>query len=199
MENYFNNHKTFIYLLVIFFALFIGTTIFIFMNSSPNKVEKKEETNITEKRAETITSIVATEGTMTLETAKTDISSTDQEISIDVVVDSSGKNIAGYDLALNYDPIAFDFVSATSNLPDFKIYSYNRGDHISLLGTKTLQTQLSTVFSKTNIISLVFKPNKKGSFSFSLKSEIGKDKTDLVTDKTEILNPALSQMTVNVK
>jgi len=199
MENYLQNHKAFFYLLLIFFAVFAGTGIFIVMNTTskkPAEINKGLSQTVTESII--VPSVPATEGTLSLTTAKAQVLATDKEFVVDIVADSNGKSITGYDLALNYDPIAFDFVRATSSLTDFKVYSYNRGNYLSFLVTKVPQSEKSSVFAQTKIISIVFKPNKKGAYNFSLKSEINKDKTDLVTDKTEILNPVLNGLEVKV-
>ncbi|MFA6016812.1 MAG: hypothetical protein WC744_01865 [Patescibacteria group bacterium] len=199
MENFIKNHKAFFYLLLIFFAIFSGTGIFITLNTSskqPTVVNKELSKTVTESVV--VSSDPATEGALSLTTIKDKVLSTDREFVVDIIADSNGKNITGYDLALSYDPIAFDFVKATSSRTDFKVYSYNRGNYLSFLVTKLPQSEKTSVFAQTKIISVVFKPNKKGAYNFSLKSEINKDKTDLVTDKTEILNPILSGLEVKV-
>ena len=110
----------------------------------------------------------------------------------------TGKISPGYDLVLAYDPMAFEFVGATSSLVDFKIYSYKRDGYLSFLATKTLQNQASSVFAQTKIADLVFKPIKSGRFNFSLKSVMSNDKTDLVTDKTEVISPKLNELEIEV-
>jgi len=188
------NKTIFVYLLVIFFAVFIGTSIFLILN---NKKPLSEKETITTTMI--IPTVKPTQGSLNLKIENGEISlSRDKEIKIDLVADSNEKNIVGYDLVLSYDPLAFDFVKATSNLADFKIYSYKRDNYLSFLATKTLQSQTSSVFIQTKIASLVFKPIKTGKFSFSLKPLIGKDKTDLVTDKTEVINPKLNELEIEV-
>ncbi len=193
MDNTQGKNKIFVYLLVIFFAIFIGTGIFLVANN--------KKTTINEQAASTsiIPTTEPTQGSLNLKIENEEISlSTDKELKIDLIADSNEKNIIGYDLVLSYDPLAFDFVKATSDLADFKIYSYKRDGYLSFLATKTLQSQTSSVFTQTKIASLVFKPIKAGKFSFSLKPLMGKDKTDLVTDKTEVLNPKLNELEIEV-
>lgn len=199
MENYLENHKAFFYLLSIFFAVFAGTGIFIAMNTTSKKpavVNKGLSQTVT--KSIIVPSAPVTEGALSLTSTKSQVLSTDEEVVVDIVADSNGKNITGYDLALNYDPIAFDFVKATSSRTDFKVYTYNRGNYLSFLVTKVPQSDQTSVFAQTKVISLVFKPNKKGNYKFSLESKIDKDKTDLVTDKTEILDPVLNGLEVKV-
>ena len=189
------NNKIYTYLLVIFFAVFVGTSIFLILN---NKKPLSEKETITTTMI--IPTVKPTQGLLNLKlfgNEKISLSG-DKELKIDLVADSNEKNIVGYDLVLSYDPLAFDFVKATSNLADFKIYSYKRDGYLSFLATKTLQSQTPSVFTQTKIASLVFKPIKAGKFSFSLKPLMGKDKTDLVTDKTEVINPKLNELEIEV-
>ncbi|KKS44945.1 MAG: hypothetical protein UV09_C0052G0003 [Candidatus Gottesmanbacteria bacterium GW2011_GWA2_42_18] len=187
-------NKVFVYLLIIFFAAFVGTGIFLVVNN--------KKTTINEQAASTsiIPTTEPTQGSLNLKLFGNEKISllTGQELSIDLIADSNEKNIVGYDLVLSYDPSSFDFVKATSDLVDFKIYSYKKDSYLSLLATKILQSQTTSVFAQTKIASLVFKPLKAGKFIFSLKSLIGKDRTDLVTDKTEVLNPKLNELEIEV-
>jgi len=189
------NKTIFIYLLVIFFAVFVGTSIFLILNNKKPPAEKE-----TIATTVIIPTVKPTQGLLNLKlfgNEKISLSG-DKELKIDLVADSNEKNIVGYDLVLSYDPLAFDFVKATSNLADFKIYSYKRDGYLSFLATKTLQSQTSSVFTQTKIASLSFRPMKAGKYSFSLKPLIGKDKTNLVTDKTEVLNPKLNELEIEV-
>lgn len=185
----------FVYLLVIFFAVFIGTGIFLILNSKkPRSVKEIITTTVI------IPTVVPTQGSLNLklsENGKISLS-TGKELKIDLVADSNAKNVVGYDLVLSYDLSSFDFVKATSDLPNFKIYSYKKDNYLSFLATKNLQGQTSAVFTQTKIASLSFKPMKAGKYRFSLKPLMGKDKTDLVTDKTEVLNPKLNQLEIEV-
>lgn len=182
----------FVYLLAIFLAVFVGTGIFLVLNNN-NSASKKGETTMT-----SIPTSVPTQGSLSLKLAGGATVTKDSEVQIDLFADSNEKNIVGYDLVLSYDPSSFDFVKATSNLADFKIYTYKKDGYLSFLATRSLQSQTSSIFTQTKIASLVFKPIKAGKFTFSLKPLMGKDKTDLVTDKTEVINPKLNDLEVKV-
>lgn len=200
MDNIQGKNKIFIYLLVIFFAVFIGTGIFLVANNKKTTInEQAASTSIIKEEKMIIPTAELTQGSLNLKLENEEISlSTDKELEINLVADSNEKNIVGYDLVLSYDPSSFDFVGATSNLADFKIYSYKRDGYLSFLAAKTLQSQTSSVFTQTKIASLVFRPVKTGKFTFSLKPLIGKDKTNLVTDKTEVINPKLNELEIEV-
>ena len=126
------NNKIYVYLLVIFFAVFVGTGIFLILSNKKPPAEKEAITT-----SSTIPTAEPTQGSLNLKLENEEISlSTDKELKIDLIADSNEKNIVGYDLVLSYDPLAFDFVKATSNLADFKIYSYKRDGYLSFLATK---------------------------------------------------------------
>src|SRR3989338_7238973 len=148
MENNQGKNKIFVYLLVIFFAAFVGTSIFLVLNNKKPLSEKEAITTTI-----TVPTVKPTQGSLNLKLfGKEEISlSTDKELKIDLVADSNEKNIVGYDLVLSYDPLAFDFVKATSNLADFNIFSYKRDNYLSFLATKSLQSQTSAVFAQTKI------------------------------------------------
>lgn len=197
MENNQNKNMFFTYLLVVFLAIFVGTGIFLVFNNK-NSVPKDEETakDTAIKQEQTV---VPTQGSLSLVLANGSTSVTvNSEVQVDLIADSNENNISGYDLALSYDPLAFDFVKATSNLTDFKIYTYKKNNYLSVLGIKSLQSQIPSVFTQSKIASLFFKPVKAGSYNFSLKPSIETDKTDFVTDKTEVLNPQLNDLEILV-
>ncbi|MFH0979871.1 MAG: cohesin domain-containing protein [Candidatus Roizmanbacteria bacterium] len=196
MENNQSNNKIFIYLLVMFFAFFIGTSIFLIINKQQPPPGNETETPTVVPLAET----EPTEGTLNLVFDQEEETSfpKGEEITINLEADSMEKNIVGYDVVLSYDPLAFEFVKATSVLADFKIYSYKKDSYLTLLGTKILQSQTPSVFDKTKIVSLVFRPLKAGQFDFALKPVFNKDKTDFITDETKILSPALNELKVEI-
>lgn len=198
METGNEKNKIFIYLLVVFFAFFVGTSIFLIINNKQQPLSEKEMTT-----APTVippAEIKSTEGALSLildQEGETSFPK-NEELIINLEADSMEKNISGYDVVISYDPLAFEFVKATSLLADFNIYTYKKDNYLTFVGTKTLQSQASSVFDKTKIMNLAFRPLKAGQFDFALKSVFNKDKTDLITDKTEILSPALNELKVEI-
>jgi len=201
MENNQPANKIFIYLSVVFLAFFVGTGIFLVLNNKKSPAEKEVITTSSTIKQEKmiIPTVKPAQGSLNLTPENKEISlSGDKELIIDLVADSNEKNIVGYDLVLSYDPLAFNFIKATTDLVDFKIYSYRRDNYLSFLAAKSPQSQTLSVFTQTKIASLVFRPLKAGKYSFSLKPLIGKDKTDLVTDKTEVLNPVVNNIIITI-
>jgi hypothetical protein len=205
-----NKNKVFIYLLIIFFAVFVGTGLFVGMDSKKQQsattnegasTTTKEDVATLKQENMVIPTVPPTVGALSL-TSAASYALTDN-VTLNLEGQSFGKNIVGYDTIIYYDPLSFEFIESKSNLADFKIYSYNRGNYLLLTAVKSLDSQTPTVLgSETGnqpMASIVFKPKKIGKSNFSLRQSAGQDVTDLVTDQTEVLNPALSDLSVEIK
>lgn len=188
-------NKIFVYLLGGFFILFVATQIFLISNNKKNQPEP----NSTEQEQVVSTPTMApSTGSLTL-TSESSTFPVGGNVTISLSAESNEKNIVGYDVVLLYDPVNFEFISAESKLPDFKIYSYKKSGYLVLTGVKNLGSQTPTVFDKTDIADLAFQPKKAGQYTFSLKTSSDKDKTDFITDNTEVLNPVLNELTVDIE
>lgn len=206
-------NKIFIYLLVVFFAVFVGTGLFVGMG---NKKNQQPQTESNQDSATTVKEDVATlkqenlvmptvaptEGSLSL-TTKAESYTVSDTVMVDLEGQSQGKNIVGYDVIIYYDPLSFEFIEAKSSLSDFKIYSYNRGNYLLLTAVKSLDSQTPTILGAADknqpMASVSFKPKKTGKFNFSLRQSAGQDVTDLVTDQTEVLMPMLTDLSVEIK
>jgi hypothetical protein len=226
MENDQEKNKIFKYLLVVFFAVFIGTGIFMLLSGRPknpnekistvrvtdtqkinnNGVDFPEETTAIIPTAATVSTVGATITTVpssTSMTLETDLPGGKMKvgdmIELSLFADSNGKNIVGYDVVMSYDSLAFDFLRGLSSLSDYHIYTYKKGHFFTITGLKTLQSSPSPMTKANKLATLTFEATKTGQFEFSLLSSNDKDKTDLITDKTEVLIPTLNKVVVEVK
>jgi len=194
-------NKIFMYLLVVFFAVFVGTGIFLVVfNQKTGRQKANVEDNSTtmlkqEKMA--IPTVAPKDGGFDLETDN-DLLVKGEMADITVIADSGGKNIVGYDLVMTYDPLAFEFIDAKSLIDDYTVYSYKRSGYISITAVSKLQSQ-GKPFSAEEVIKLSFETKKRGKYDFSLSAAEGVDKTDMVTDQTEVLNPALGRLTIETE
>jgi len=82
---------------------------------------------------------------------------------------------------------------------DFTIFKFDRPSHLSLTAVKNLNSKTPTVLNKTPMVELVFKAVKPGTFSIVLQSDIDKESTKMVDEKTNILYPNLSSVMITVK
>lgn len=188
------NNKTLSYIFAGLLVLLISTGLFVTRFNN----QKKENSAATTVATTVAPTMRPTEGYLRI--VSNDIKkifNRGEKISLDLEASSMDKNIVGYDIILSYDPLAFDFVSVDTAISDYKIYSYKRDGYITLTAMKNLSSTPSPL--KGKIASLVFKSLKQGIFKFSLKPSIGLEKTNFVTDKTEVLNPELNEIDVTIK
>lgn len=190
------NNKTLIYLLITFLAVFVVSGAFMFFS---NKKTERTISNelISQAVSEEITQpkTEPTEGFMKLTLDKGSYMK-GEKVFINLEADSGDKSVVGYDVILSYDPLAFEFVSATSSLSDYKLYSYKKENYLTLTAVKNLSSALSPL--KSRIATLVLSPIKSGEYSFSLESSINSEKTHMVTDDTEVLSPELNGVMIKI-
>jgi hypothetical protein len=226
MENEAEKNKIFKYLLVVFFAVFIGTGIFLLLsNKSKNPKEKISSVRIDDTQntndgvdfPEEPTAVIPTNAPATTTNTTTTVTATPSSTSmtlathlsgaqmkvgdmveLSLFADSNGKNIVGYDVVIYYDSLAFDFKRGLSSLSDYNIFTYKKGHYFTITGLKTLQSVPSPMTKANKLATLTFEATKLGSFEFALKPSNNADKTDLITDKTEVLVPELNKVIVNV-
>jgi hypothetical protein len=198
-ENNQGKNNIFIYLLVVFLAIFFGTGIFLFISNS--KTKQGNETAATSSTIKEEKMIIPTEmpvnSSLLLSTAVTPVKLNNNFI-VNVTANSGEKNIVGYDLILYYDPSLTEFVKAESLLPGFQIYTYKHNNYVVITAVKGLQNESLSVFSENKILSFTFRGLKIGKGSLSLKNSSGNEKTKLVTDKTESLNPKLNDLQIEI-
>lgn len=183
------NSKIYFSILLIFFLIFLATSLLLKKSSKPK----------TRPNFSVVPTASSTYGYLKLQTVgKITRFPVGQPINLSVMADSGGENIVGWDLLIVYDTAAFDFVKASSNLPDFKTYSYKWPNHISITGIKLLQNQNPSVFKSTNVATLVFQPKKTGRFTLMLKDSLGKERSQLVNTATKKIFPQLNQLTIEI-
>ena len=134
-----NKNKIFIYLLVVFFAVFIGTGLFLLLSGKSKAPSEKINTVKIDENVDTnsdfpvedqnqglvIPTVIPTSGSLTLVTNLPDNQmNVGDMVELKLVADSNGKNIVGYDVVMYYDSLAFDFDKALSMLPDYNIFTY---------------------------------------------------------------------------
>ncbi len=193
--------KIYFYLLIIFFAIFVGSGLFLALaNKDGTGNQQAVATSTAGSGQQDI--ILATpapkQGLFSILPSSNTTSVGDQ-VTFNIKADSNNKNIVGYDLLVFYDPLSFNFINATSDLPNFKIYNYAKANYISLTAIKNPQDKTASTFFNTDVLNLTFKAVKVGQSTFSLKSKAGSETTDMTTDKSEVLNPALNNVTISVK
>lgn len=201
MENQENKNKLFIYLLVVFFAIFVGSGIFLLINNKPKEKNQEQEAISTTTVNEENMTIEETKLTRGFLKLKTDFSEVKvgEDVDIDISADSDGENITAYDILLTYNPLVFDFVKAVSLDDNFQVYSYKKDDRLTLTVIKTSQDLTPSIFKEDPVIRLTFKPKKVGQYSFEIISSYDQEITKFVNDKTEVINPEVNKIDLIVK
>ncbi|MEK7597323.1 MAG: hypothetical protein AAB441_01615 [Patescibacteria group bacterium] len=197
-----NKSKIFTYLLVIFFAMFIGTGIFLLVSSRQVVVkEGAPSTSATIKRQMIFPTEAPKRGKIKLIENKSEepVSlKTNPYLSLNIVASSDGENVSAFDVLISYDPLAFDFVEAVSLDPAFQVYSFRKDKHLTLTVVKTSQDQNLSVFSGKAVVKLSYKPKKDGDFTFTILSVSDKETSKFVNEKTEVIYPGVNAIKVTV-
>lgn len=199
-----NKNKIFIYFLVVFFAVFIGTSIFLIISNQKNPPKNQPQQasatySIKEGKLNIPTSIPS-RGLINLKLTDTNVSNfvNGNLINFTLTGDSDGEDVTAFDVLINFDPLAFDFVSAQSTLPSFKIYSFVKNNRLTLTVVKTSLDKIPTVFKETSLANLVFKSKKTGRYNFGILPSSGQETTKFVNTKTEIIYPSINSINVTV-
>lgn len=191
------NNRIYIYPLVVFLAIFVGTGIFLIISNKKTlpKQEAVSTLSIKQKKM-VIPTLIPTKGFINLKNNSA-VNKINSPINLSLIADSDGENVTAFDTIISYDPVSFDFVKADSVNQNFKIYSYKGNNSLTLTVVKTGQNSI-TIFKGEAVARLVFQPKAKGNFAFTILSSSGKETTKFVNDKTRIINPKVNQVKVTV-
>ncbi len=195
MENPQTNNKIFVYLLVGFFAVFIGTGIFLLVSNRPSIKQEAPATTSTIQQGQMVVPTAAPKrGEMKLVLEKSG-----EQVLLNLLADSDKENVTAFDVLVGYNPLSVDFVSAVSLDPAFQVYSFTKSNHLTLTVVKTSQDSTESVFAGKPVIKLTFKPKKSGDFTFGVLSTSDKETSKFVNEKTEVIYPKVSEVSVTVK
>ena len=185
-------NNIFVYILIIFFAVFVGSGIFLVINNK--KINNKEQAVSTSIVVPTAT---VTKGLINLKSS-TIVNSISNQLNLGLVVDSNSENVTAFDVVISYDSASIDFVRADSNNPSFKVYPYKKNNRLTLTVVKTGLSSEPSIFKGEEIVKLVFNPKTKGDFSFKVLNSFEKETTKFVNEKTEIIYPGVNEIKVTV-
>ncbi|MFA9289372.1 MAG: hypothetical protein ACEQSA_05865 [Weeksellaceae bacterium] len=122
-----------------------------------------------------------------------------QDLTLDVVASSTGKDITGYDVLIYIDRTMFDIVSVTSDLPNFSIYQFDKKTHLTVTGIKDLQDRTQSIFDNTILLKVVVRPKQVGSGTVSLYKSEGKEKTQLVDAQVTVIEPQIGSSQISIQ
>lgn len=192
-------NNIFIYLLVLFFSIFLGTSLFLIVNkeriSNSNNLSQKKDVNYSGKKNDFQEK--KTIGYFKLK-ADNKSYSLNNEIKVFLIADSQNKNISGFDIILNFNKKNFDFIKANSLLSDFDIYPSVDGDRLILTGVKSLSSKKPISFNNTSLLEIIFKAKNRGNFDLLLEDQFVKNKTKMVDEETNVLKPNLENLNLEI-
>ncbi len=145
------------------------------------------------------TKVIVNEGSLTLKigsgSAKKDL---DKDFVVNVLADSKGKDIVGYDVIVEFDAKKLDFVRVDSTLPDFTIYKQADTGKLSLTGVKKIASNSINILSGQAIVSLTFKAKASGVTLLSIIKEKGKEVSELIDKDTKTYYPSVNSINLEI-
>lgn len=121
-----------------------------------------------------------------------------QNLVVDVLASSDKEDVVAFDTMMGYDQDAFDLVSVSSLLPSFSVSRHDQDGYVSVTAYQPPEVDARVVMKDTPVLRYVFSPKKAGFYTFSILSTSEKEKTQLVTTKTDRLFPEVSELTVEM-
>lgn len=115
-----------------------------------------------------------------------------------ISLDATSKDlVAGYDVILSYDKANLERQSAQSLAPAFRIFTFERGGHLSISATKNVAMQEPVLFTQSPLLSFTFIAKKKGTYIFSLKA-VGNESSKFVNEAAAVTYPETSDISIEI-
>ena len=186
-------------LLILAFVLLVASIVGYFMSRQmqPNQNSAKTQTEISPSVAPTLIPYPVKGLFVLKEQSGLKSAKVGDSIVIDLIATSSTDTVAGYDAILSYDENVFERQSIQNKLDTFRIFTYNRGSHVSISGTKNLQTTEPIRFKDTVVLSFTFKAKQKGAYTFSL-SAVGNESSKLVNESAQVTYPEIKDFRLEI-
>lgn len=121
-----------------------------------------------------------------------------QPINLQIIADSAGVDIVGFDLLLKYDSEAFSKPIATTTLQGYTVVTSEAEDHLSITAVQVPGSENRTIFNEDEILKLVFNPLKVGTYEISIIPEAGPESTKFVSTESKVLTPQTATFQVEV-
>ncbi len=184
-----NKNKVLYFLIIIIIFLTLTAFLFWLFKQNKNSLPKNEEESIVEKK--TAFFKIRTENNL-LRSAK------DNDLSLLIEADSDNKDISGADIILLYDKNSFQLVRVEEEDKDFNLVSLPKEGCVIFTLNKLLQKKTPAIWKEKLLAKVIFKPLKTGRFLFSIKSSLGKEKTQMVDVNNQIIIPEVDEQTIEI-
>lgn len=190
-----DHHKNIPKITILSILLIIVMGITLLTLQSSNRNQQKEINSVVNPTTAPVAEVQKIDA-LQIDTPRT--VQANENIVLTIKVDSKNRDITAFDMLVNYNTEGLIYVKTDSLITGFNVYDYKNENIISVTGVKSLTNKTVHVFNQTPIIKLTFKPLKKGSYTFSIPSEVGSEKTQLVDNNSLVMEAVQIQTTVTV-
>lgn len=188
-------HKKMLYLLIVLLLLGFAVLLLILRSF---KVATTDRASVTPS-AGSVTSPKNGKLVLQSKSGKTSFK-VGELIVLTVLASSDNKNIAGYDVLLNYKE-GVDFYNHLSLIDSFQAIPKNLQNTLSITGFKTPGSQRTFVFNNSPIVDVSFLSKKTGTYQFTLEYVSNSTReSNLMTEesKTQDILGSVENLTVTV-
>jgi hypothetical protein len=198
MENHHPTLKRIHWYILILTITFLGFVWFVF-NSQYNIVDKISESDVIKEISEKSGFKTSKKGTLTL-TSLEDLRRyrVGQPINLQVIANSAGSDIVGFDLLLKYDNEAFSTPTATTPVEGFTIVPSVNDTHLSITAVQNPDSNNRAIFDDDEIVRLLINPLKVGRYEISIVPTMNVESTKFVSTDSQILMPQATTFKVEV-
>lgn len=188
------------FLISAFLITLISIFLLFILNINDNKKKDSERNIKIEKEKNILPSLVLNfdQGEVKFSSIKKEFLK-EELVEVEILADSSDKEIVGYDLVISYNPEKLKFIKGESLLDSFKIYSFVEKNYVNLTGIKELNNNFPIKFKNSSLVKLIFTSKVKGETEIALVKKIDKKETFFVDEKTEKIYPKLSTLKIIIK
>lgn len=121
-----------------------------------------------------------------------------KEIRVPVIFDTDGKRISGFDIVFIYNPDYLEFLRVENKNDNFKVQTFKQTGKIILTGY-VLPDKDSVSFEGYTALEILFKSKAKGNSKIVIEPFIGKDKTQFVSETSEVIIPQVGMMEIIIE
>lgn len=113
---------------------------------------------------------------------------TNETMSLNLVADSGGKPVSGYDAVLTFDETILQFVDIDSNLNTFDVFKKVEPGRVSITGVKKINDKNLVVFDDQPVAMLFFKAKDRGTAELALQFNKGAtNDSNLIAGTADVL------------
>lgn len=180
-DNRKNNSKLKKILLIGFIVL--AVTLVFLNNFRKQTVKQSQDTT-----ANVPTPVVLTAGSFSFQPGIASSVATNTK-ELNILASSDQKSIVSYDIVLKYDKAAAEILTVESLVDDFDLYPLSKSNYFVITGVKKIDSTNQLVLDQTPLLKLKLILKKPEGLTLSIVDSLGKEKSQLVDDKSTILKP----------